>query len=224
MYDKRLGMARCYFKTDSALSFNSFTEAVKKGRCYVSEGASHIIDFTVNGLEMGAGKSELLLKEPQAVTINAKVAAYLPEQQDEDGAIIAQRPLDRQPFWHLERARIGTTRKVRVELIVNGEAVDTAEFVSDGSWQDVRFQYRVKQSGWVALRVFPSSHTNPVFVLVDGKPIRILQSALWCRQAVDQCWKMKQGNIRTEERTAAAADYDKARKVYDNIIQEAQDK
>ena len=64
-------------------------------------------------------------------------------------------------------------------------------------------------------------HTNPVFVIVDGKPIHVLQSAQWCSKAVDQCWKMKQANIRAEEQTAAQAAYDKARKVYDEIILEA---
>ncbi|MBD0377148.1 MAG: CehA/McbA family metallohydrolase, partial [Flavisolibacter sp.] len=220
VYDERVGAARSYFKPNSALDFNSFMDAIKKGRSYVSEGASHIINFSVNGLEAGTNNSELQLKGQQAVKITAKVAAYLPEQQDEDGAMIAQRPLDRQPYWNLERARIGKSRKVGVELIVNGEAVDTTEIIADGKWQDIIFQYPIKQSSWVALRIFPSSHTNPVFVLVDGKPIRILKSAQWCRDAVDQCWKMKQGNIRPEERTAAATGYDTARKVYDKIIQE----
>jgi len=73
------------------------------------------------------------------------------------------------------------------------------------------------------LRIYPSSHTNPVFVTVDGKPIHESKSAEWCRQAVDQCWKMKQGNIRSEERPAAEAAYDQARKVYDTIIKEATD-
>ena len=44
-----------------------------------------------------------------------------------------------QPYWHIERARIGTTRKVRVELIVNGYAVDTTEIIADGKWKDITF-------------------------------------------------------------------------------------
>jgi hypothetical protein len=71
------------------------------------------------------------------------------------------------------------------------------------------------------LRIYPSSHSNPVFVIVDGKPIDERKSAEWCRRAVDQCWKMKQANIRPEERTAAEAAYDEARKIYDKIIREA---
>jgi len=37
---------------------------------------------------------------------------------------------------------------------------------------------------------------------------------------VDQCWKMKQGNIRPEERPAAEAAYDKARRIYDEMMEE----
>ncbi len=222
MYDDRVGVARSYFKPDGDLSFNSFIEAIKKGRCYVSDGMSHIINFSVNGLEVGTNNSELSLNGPRNVKIISRVAALLPEQQDEDGAMIAKKPLDRQPYWNIERARIGTTRKVRVELIVNGEAADTTEIFADGKWQDVSFNYPIKQSGWVAIRVYPACHTNPVFVLMNEEPIRVLKSAEWCRQAVDQCWKMKQNNIRFEERTAAEAAYDKARKIYDKIIQESQ--
>ena len=89
------------------------------------------------------------------------------------------------------------SRKVRVELIVNGEPVDTTEITADGKLNDVTFNYPVNHSSWVALRVYPSSHTNPVFIIVDGKPIHERKSAEWCRKAVDQCWKMKQANIRS---------------------------
>jgi hypothetical protein len=211
-------MARSYFKTEGPLTYEGYVAAIKNGRSYVSDGSAHIIDFSVNGLEAGTERSELRLVKPRRVTVTAKVAAHLSEQQDAEGAQIAQRPLDRQPFWHIERARIGKTRKVRLELIVNGEAVDTLQIAADGNWQDVRFEHTIKQSSWVALRVYPSAHTNPVFVLVDGKPILDRRSAEWCKKAVQQCWKMKQANIRPQERAAAQAAYDQAQGVYRNLL------
>jgi hypothetical protein len=126
-----------------------------------------------------------------------------------------------QPYWNIERARIGKTQKVYVELIVNGVSVDKKEIIADGKWNDITFNYAISRSSWVALRVYPSSHTNPVFVIVDGKPIHELKSAEWCRKAVDQCWKMKKGNIRAEEQPAAEAVYNKARNIYDGIIKES---
>jgi hypothetical protein len=221
IYDERVGVARSYFKSDTALSYAGYVQAIKSGRSYVSEGGSHIINFSVNGIEAGTHNSELHLNNSHPVQIRARVAAFLPEQQNENSAIIVQRPFNRQPYWHIERSRINKTRKIPVELIVNGEAVDTTVIEADGKWQDIRFNYTPKRSGWMALRVFPSSHTNPVFVIINNQPIQVRKSAEWCLQAVRQCWKMKQSNIRPTERPAAEAMYDKAAKLYEKIMKEA---
>ncbi len=217
IYDERVGVARTYFKTGKPLAYNDYITALKKGRSYVSEGNAHIIDFSVDKLEAGTGTSELNLKKGRTLQVAAKVAALLPEHQDDEGAGIAQTPLDQQPYWHIERSRIAKGRQVRVELIVNGTAVDTTEITADGAWKDVKFSYPLTTSSWIALRIFPTVHTNPVFVLVNDQPILVPKSAAWCRAAVDQCWKMKQAGIRPEEREAAAAAYDRARKVYDGM-------
>ena len=96
----------------------------------------------------------------------------LTEAQDEIGAIIASRGLYQSPYWHIERARIGSSRKIPVELIVNGQPVETQEITADGNWKNLKFRYKINKSGWIAIRVYPSAHTNPIFVMVDGKPIR----------------------------------------------------
>ena len=36
-------------------------------------------------------------------------------------------------------------------------------------------------------------------------------------KAVDQCWKMKEPNIKAEEKAAAKEAYDKARKHYESL-------
>lgn len=221
IFDERVGMARSYFKPEGKLTYDNYVEAIKKGRSYVSEGNAHIIDFAVNGVEAGTKDSRLDVRSNQSLKITGKVVALLPETQDEFGAAIAKSLATHPPYWHIERARINNSRKVRVELLVNGEPVDTSEITADGKWNDLSFNYTIKRSSWVALRIYASSHTNPVFLHVDGKPIRVLKSAEWSRQAVDQCWKNKQVNIRAAERAAAEAAYNKARAVYDKIIQEA---
>ena len=221
IFDERVGLARSYFKSDGALTYDSFVEAIKTGRAYVSEGHAHLMDFTVNGLAVGTNDSQLSYKQQQPLHITAKVSAFLPEQQDEIGASIAQRDPTKQPYWHIERARIGQSRKVPVELIVNGVPVDTAEVVADGSVNDIRFDYPISRSGWVALRVYPGAHTNPVFVEIGNKPIRERASIEWCGKAVDQCWAMKEKNIRPAERPAAKLAYDDARAVYDGLLTEA---
>ena len=74
----------------------------------------------------------------------------------------------------------------------------------------------------MALRIFPSSHTNPVFVEVDGKPIRASKrSAQWCLDAVDVCWQHKSAAIREgAERDAAEQAYEAARQAYKKIRDE----
>ena len=67
---------------------------------------------------------------------------------------------------------MGETRKVPVEVIVNGQPVAKTEITADGNVEGVSFDVPIKKSSWVALRIYPSSHTNPVFVTVGGKPIR----------------------------------------------------
>lgn len=221
IYDERVGIARSYFKADSILNYDNYTDLIRTEKSYVSDGGSHIIDFEINGPGTVNSRSEVLLKKPQAINVKAKVAANLSQQQDEEEAIVAHKRPDEYPFWSIQRARIGTSRKVPVELIVNGEAVDTVEIEADGSWKDLNFNYEVSRSSWIALRVYPSSHTNPVFVIVNGKPIASKKSSEWCSKAVDQCWKMKQANIRASERAEAEEAYKKAKSVYEKIYADA---
>ena len=222
IYDDRIGMARSYAKLEGVLDFDRYMDQIKAGRSYVSDGKSHIVDFFVGNRELGTHSSELRLDAPVSVKIRGRVAAYLPSNQDDVGAIIAGRDPDQPPYWDIERARIGKTRKVPVELVVNGEAVARKEIAATGEWVDLVFEHEVRRSSWVALRVLASSHTNPVFVIVGNKPVRAsLRSAQWCRRAVDRCWMMKQGKIREDEQEAAKAAYDHARDVYDRILVES---
>jgi hypothetical protein len=63
-----------------------------------------------------------------------------------------------------------------------------------------------------------------VFVELDGKPIRASKrSAQWCLNAVDTCWDQKVKQTRAEEKEAAAAAYDVARKAYAAVLAEAFD-
>ena len=164
----------------------------------------------------------MLLKKGESVSLSARIAAYLPAQQDSLGEKVANTPLTAMPFWDIERARVGKSRNVRVELIVNGESVDTALVAADGKLSDIRFTYKPVSSVWAALRIYPSSHSNPVFIKIDNKPIAVKSSAEWCIAALNQCWKMKEPAIRTAEKGAAQALYEKARKVYQEIAEKTE--
>lgn len=222
IFDERVGLARSYAPVDGDLDFDAFMQKIKEGANYVSDGKSHILDFKVGDASMGINGSELRLEQPKTVTVRARVAAYLPVEQDETGRTLAGLAPNKSPYWHIERARIGASRSVPVELIVNGHSVARQEIVADGELQEIAFDYPIEHSSWVALRILPSSHTNPVFVLVDGNPIRASKrSAEWCRAAVDRCWEMKAKAIRGEEREQAREAYDIARVAYEQIAAES---
>jgi hypothetical protein len=216
--DERVGSARSYAKMKGGISFAGFMDCLKRGSNYVSDGFSHLIDFKVNNVEAGEKDSELSVGANSNLNISLKAVAMLSEKQDETGKFIAARPPELFPYWNIERARIGSSRNVFVELIVNGQMVEKKQIAANGKWQDVKFNYKIQKSSWVAVRINSSSHTNPVFVVVDKKPIAEEKSAIWCRDAVELCWKNKSPQIRKEELEAAKTAYDEARKTYERII------
>ncbi|MCH7727727.1 MAG: CehA/McbA family metallohydrolase, partial [Planctomycetes bacterium] len=227
IYGDRVGLGRVYVKLDSGkLNYTDWIHGIRDGKSYCSDGLSHLYDFEVNGLGVGEkgddGRTSFLAtKKGGQLKITAKVAALLDEYPRED---IRSRRLDQKPYWHVERARVGKSRKVPVELIVNGHAVERKEIVANGKTNELTFNYTPKMSSWVALRIFPSSHTNPVFVEVDGQPIRTSKkSAKWCLEAVDVCWQSKVGRIRQHERKDAAAAFAVAKKAYREILKESHD-
>src|SRR5678816_1307493 len=140
---ERVGMGRSYVKLDGRLDYDQWCEGIRQGRCYVSEGKSHLINFTASNVP-----------------------------QPKEGASIT--------------------------TVAVGE-----------------------RSSWVALRILPSSHTNPIFVLVDGKPIRASRrSAEWCLKGVDQCWSQKERFIKPAELDEAKRAYAHAREAYKKILAE----
>jgi hypothetical protein len=74
----------------------------------------------------------------------------------------------------------------------------------------------------VAARIIPAAHTNPIFVIVDGKPIRASRrSAEWALKGVNQCWSQKAVRISPAEIGEAKKAYDHAREVYQQLIRES---
>ncbi len=248
--DARVGEGRVYAKVDGPLTYSAWLDALRAGRSYVSDGRSHLIDFSVNNVEVGRNGSEVKLISGGIVHARVKVSAYLsPASGGSDGLAADQEPywmtplnnagrnpsdtasaanihdrsVDQEPYWHLERARIANTRQVPVELVMNGKPVAHKNIVADGSVQDIAFDVPVERSGWLAVRILGSSHTNPIFVLVNGKHIRASrQSARWCLTAVNQCWTQKAPKISKAELPAAQTAYDHARDVYTKLIAESE--
>jgi hypothetical protein len=220
IYGERVGLGRSYVKLDRELEYEAWCEGIREGRNYVSDGRSHLMDFAVNGQVMGRNGSELKLPAPARVKATARVAARLPETTD---GVIRKRKYSEQPYWHIERARVGDSREVPVEVLVNGLPVGRQTLVADGTVREMEFEVPIERSSWVALRILPSSHTNPVWVTVGDKPVRASRrSVAWCREGVDRCWSQKERFIAAGEKEEARAAYDHARKTYDRILAECE--
>ncbi len=165
--DDRVGAGRSYVHLAEELTYDAWCEGVRDGRCYVSDGFSHLMDFTVNGLDVGTRGSEVRLEQPGTVRATARVACLLPENPDSE---------TRRPVWTPEHARVVGSRDVTVEAVVNGRPVSSTRVLADGTLRDITFDIPVDRSSWIALRILGSAHTNPIFVLIGERPIR---GVLW---------------------------------------------
>ncbi|MDA7652949.1 CehA/McbA family metallohydrolase [bacterium] len=221
IYGERVGLGRSYVKLEGQLNYEAWCEGIREGKNYVSDGLSHLMDFKVENRAMGELGSELKLDTGKEVSVKVRAAARLDEQINPS---LRDRPYQQKPYWHVERARIGDTRTVPVELIVNGYPVARQDIVADGKLNDLEFNVPVQFSSWVAVRILPSAHTNPVFVVVDDEPIRASRrSAEWCLAGVNQCWKNKERFIAKNEMQEALSAYDHARQTYQKLIKECRD-
>jgi hypothetical protein len=218
IYGERVGLGRSYVKLDGKLNYHDWCEGIRAGHNYVGDGKSHLMNFQVNDVAMGEHGSELQLAQPGTVHVTAKVAARLNEQPNPS---LQHRPYSEKPYWDIERARLGDTRQLPVEVVVNGYPVGRQILLADGHVQDIGFDVKIERSSWVALRILPSSHTNPVFVLVGDKPIRASRrSAEWCLKGVEKCWSQKERFIKADEMDDAKAAYAHAREVYQKLLSE----
>jgi hypothetical protein len=216
--DARVGEARSYVKSDGPLSYESWIDGVKAGRSYVSEGRAHLMDYNIEGVEVGAHASEVNLSSAGTVRASVRISALLDAVPNPD---LKKLSYDKKPYWAIERARIGNSREVPLEVVVNGKVVAQKKFLADGTVRDVSFNIPITESSWVALRILPAAHTNPIFVIVGKKPICASRaSAQWDLDAVHQAWTQKAPRISAADQVAARAAYDHAEGVYQKLITE----
>ena len=212
IYDDNVGLARSYCKVNGPLTYRKWIDAVRAGRNYVSDGRATCSISESTASEAGTGDSEVQLDRAGPVKVTLRAAAKLDEQPNE---AMRQTALDEKPYWDSSAPASEPSREVPVELIVNGHPSPRRTWSPTAPMRTMTFEVPVDRSSWIAARIFPSSHTNPVFVTVGGKPIRASrQSAEWCLNAVNQCWTQKAARIRASELEDARKAYDHARQVY----------
>ena len=234
----------------AAVTYQGILDAIDAGDSYVSDGRSHLMNFKVNGnLPSRKVGTEIKLPAASTVTVTADVAALLPAEPETIEVLGSSYPMETQatvyqplpepkkqrisdlpitgvswrniPWWHIERARIGDTRNVLLEVVVNGKPVASKQIVADGQVRPIEFNIPIEQSSWVALRILGASHTNPAFVLVDKKPIRGSKASVeWMIRALQQAYEVKRNGWRPEDYDEATAAYDYAYESFKKILHE----
>jgi len=227
MSGTRVGQGRSYVHlgTQRAVDYAAWCKGIARGRSYVSDGYAHAFDFDVSGKTSG---DELHLPGPAKVRVKASVA-FSPETPLEPiyGGVtpvggpryVGDTVIKREPQTQDPRYQRGHRL---VEVVVNGRVVATREVPADGSEHAVEFSIPIERSSWVALRQFPQLHTNPVTVLVAGRPVRASrESALWALACIDQLWRARSRQIAPAERGDAEKAYEEARAIYRRIADES---
>lgn len=229
MSGTRVGQGRVYVHLGKVerLDYTAWCEGLRAGRSYVSDGFAHAPEFRVRGRAPG---STVFLREPGEVEVTAKVAFAGETPLDPAHGLVTPNAGRRvlgdtvnrhEPLPDGSRSRPGGTR--RVELVVNGEGVATQEVRADDRVHHLRFRVKIDRSSWVALRQFPQLHTNPVNVLVGGRPIRASRrSARWCIGAIEQLWRNRERAIVPEEREEARRTFDRVLAQYRRIAGECE--
>lgn len=227
MSGTRVGQGRSYvfLGKPARLDYAAWVNGVARGRSYVSDGYAHALEFNVDGRSAG---DDVPLAAPGPVTVTATVA-FSPDTPLEPiyGAVT---PIG-------GRRHVGDTvvkREVQaadplydrgrrlVEVVVNGRVVEAREVPADGRQHSLTVSVPIERSSWIAVRQFPQLHTNPVNVIVGGKPIRASrESALWALACVDQLWRVRARRIAPAERADAERAYEQARDVYRRIAAES---
>ena len=227
MSGTRVGQGRSYvfLGKPTAVDYAQWVAGVARGRSYVSDGYAHALDFTVNGRPSG---DEVGLADAGKVTVKATVA-FSPETPLEPayggampaggsryvGDTVIKREVQAPDPRYQRGQRL-------VEVVVNGRVKASRDVPADGKEHAIEFAVAVERSSWIAVRQFPELHTNPVNVIVAGRPIRASrESALWAIACIDQLWRVRARRIASAERSDAERAYEEARAVYRQIAAES---
>jgi hypothetical protein len=228
MSGTRVGQGRSYVQLGrvDSVDFAAWCEGVGKGRSYVSDGYAHALEFTVDGQPAGSrvergGRGEVTVKAKVAFASETPLGVPYGGVVPPGGRRLVGDTVNlHEPDRGGATAPAGSPRLV--EFIVNGRVVASREVAADDSVHELSVSVPIEASGWVALRQFPQLHTNPVEVIVAGRPIRASRkSALWCVGVTEQLWRVRGGRIAPGEREEAKATFDRALDRYRAIAAEA---
>ena len=223
MSGNAVGQGRVYVQLGKVdqIDFAAWCKALAEGRSYVSDGYAHALDVQASvGTKLARIGEPLRIDKPAQLDIRAKiaVASLMPKSV----AYETRMPEGGRRFvgdtvtLHGSRSNEYVAPKERqLELIVNGQVAESKTIQCDGAEHTIEFKTKIEKSSWIALRIFPHLHTNPIEVIVDDQPIRAsADSARWCVAVIDQLWAQRERSIAPDQRIEARRTFDRAIEKY----------
>lgn len=196
-----MGATRVYVDLgERGFTYDRWMEGLAAGRSFVTSGPILTLDVAGGGASAGMG-GELRLESGERVTVEATARSIFPVDSV-------------QVLWNGE-----PVRTVRPEGGVPGDGV-----------QEVRIDAEVpaEASGWVAVRALGPAgpgvmdtrlfaHTNPVWVVADGEPVRSPEDARYFVRWIDRVAEMVRSDTSRwtpEAKERLLDQFDEARAVY----------
>jgi hypothetical protein len=198
---KLVGSVRTYVYTGArGLSMEAWFEGLRKGQAFVSTGP--LVELRVNGRIPG---EDVEIPGGASVGVEARVRSITPLE--------------------------------KVLLVFNGRVVEEFSLEGDRTSFDLTTTYPVRESGWFHLRAegnpserFPldsayaQAFTNPVWVLVDGKPVRSRAAAEYSIRWIEKLRAMAEawpGWRSEKEKEHVFGQFEEAKRIYQGFLSEA---
>ena len=193
-----VGTTRTYVYTgEEHVHYDAWADAMAAGRAFVTSGP--ILTFAVSGPGDGPGKGmgeELAVSRGEVVTVRATARSLFTMHG--------------------------------LEIVQNGRIVHRVEAGADRKSLDAELEIRIESSGWIAARVlgppqhgamdsYLFAHTNPVFLIADGEPIRSREDAAffvrWIDQVLDELRAMDRWDD-PAQKAEVIATFEEGRRLY----------
>lgn len=219
-----VGANRVYARVDGAFSYQSWVEALKQGRTFITN--SPLVTFSVNGREPGA-TLQLSSTKNKVLEIRAAAESQLPYHRLEivsNGEVIGAAA----PSGARHRAEVHLEHPLRRSCWIAARAYEDLDAYRARS---IDFSKVHAEQGTLLGNYFgtrrPESvfaHTSPVYVIRDGEPVRSWDDAQYYIRYLDNCigWLKTEAKFaKPGDREASIEAFRLGRAVYEKRAQEA---
>jgi hypothetical protein len=217
-----VGANRVYAHVDGEFRYESWMQALKRGRTFVSNNP--LLTFTVNRQEAGA-RLKLDSRTNRVLEIHARSESMLPYDKLEivrNGEVIAS----------ATPSGPRRTAEIKLEHPLRGSGWIAARAMEDlGRYPGVDFSKIHRSEGTLFSSLYGTrrpenvfAHTSPVYATVDGKPIRSWEDAQYyvdyMQHAVD--WLKSEARFASaEDRKSSIQAFEQAKAIYERRAREA---